>query len=105
MRIHHPRTRVIKDKIIVRAGGNIPALSSLRAASPYGLVVKVQLFCWASELPAKSFVPVVTTALYLVFGASTVVVVPKGLSFAVSPSELRLTTTSVIWVVLLSGLT
>ena len=66
--------------------------------SAYGLVVKVQLFCWASELPATSFDPVVSTPLYLVFLASRVVFVPKGLSVALSPSELRLTTTSVICV-------
>ena len=43
--------------------------------------------------------PVVTTALYLVPLANTVVELPKGLSVAVSPSVLRLTLTLVICVV------
>ena len=68
-------------------------------------MVKVQLFCWASELPARSFVPVVITPLYLVFLARRVVFAPKGLRVAVSPSELRLTTTSVICVWVPSELT
>jgi hypothetical protein len=59
-------------------------------------VVKVQLFCWASELPARSFVPVVSAPLYLVFLASKVIFVPKGFRVALSPSELRLTATSLI---------
>ena len=56
-------------------------------------------------MPAKSRAPMVTTALYFVFCASTVVVFPKGLSLAFRLSELSVTTTSVIRVRLLSGLT
>ena len=70
--------------------------------------MKVHAFCckpllgdwsWSSWLPATSFAPVVTTALYLVPLAKTVVELPKGLSVAVSPSVLRLTLTLVICVV------
>ena len=60
---------------------------------------------WSSWLPASSLAPVVITPLYLVFAASRVEDVPKGLSFAVSPSVLRLTLTLVICVVLPSGFT
>src|SRR5215208_7947378 len=45
------------------------------------------------------------TPLYLVFAASRVEDVPKGLSFATSPSVLSFTVTLVICVVLPSGLT
>src|SRR5215213_8811574 len=87
------------------AEGNIPAISLPQATYRYGLVVKVQLFCWSSELPARSFVPVLRTPLYLVFLASRIVFAPKGFSVALSPSELRLTTTSAIRVWVPSGLT
>ena len=71
--------------------------------------MKVHVFCckpllgvwsWSSWLPARSLAPVLTTALYLVPLAKTVVEPPKGLSVAVSPSVLlRLTLTLVICVV------
>ena len=79
-------------------GSNTLALPLLHAPPLYDLVVKVQLLCWASELSARSFVPVVITPLYLVLLARRVVLAPKGFRVAVSPSELRLTTTSVICV-------
>ena len=70
--------------------------------------MKVHAFCckpllgvwsWSSWLLAISLAPVLTTALYLVPLANTVVEVAKGLSVAVSPSVLRLTLTLVICVV------
>ena len=54
---------------------------------------------WSRGLPATSLAPVLTTALYLVPLAKTVVELPKGLSVAVSPSVDRLTLTLVICVV------
>jgi hypothetical protein len=60
-----------------RGRGCSPALPLLHAPPLYDLVVKVQLSCWASELPARSFVSVVSTPLYLVFLASKVVFAPK----------------------------
>src|SRR5918992_797491 len=78
-----------------------------RGRKVYLLTVKDQVFCckpvvvvfWSSWSPARSLAPVVTTALYLVPLAKTVVEDPKGLSVAVSPSMLRLTLTLVICVV------
>jgi hypothetical protein len=60
---------------------------------------------WSRGLPAKSIAPVVTTALYLVLFAKRVAEVPNGLSVALRPSVLGVTVTSVIRVVLPSGLT
>src|SRR5918994_3927160 len=61
--------------------------------------------CWSRGLPARSFAPVVTTALYLLPLAKCVVVeVPKGFSVATSPSVLRATVTLVICVWVPSGL-
>lgn len=53
-------------------------------------ILKVHDFCyfslavelWSSWLPARSLAPVVTTALYLVFAASSVEDVPNGFSIA-----------------------
>src|SRR5688572_8156624 len=60
---------------------------------------------WSRGLPATSFAPVVTTALYLVLFARSVVEVPNGLSVAFRPSVLGVTVTLAIWVVLPSVLT
>src|SRR5215210_5486100 len=60
---------------------------------------------WSSALPATSLAPMVTTALYLVLLANRVEELPKGLRTPFRPSELGVTVTFVIPVVLPSALT
>lgn len=56
-------------------------------------------------MPARSLAPVVTTALYLAFAASSVDDELNGFSVAFSPSVLELTVALAIWVVEPSELT